>query len=179
MNPVLRHRGSFIVIAAVLTLLIVATGVIAATNKTTDTCLSPNDYVALYGEAPFKGHFSPATNFYQKSYTFQPSSAALDVSASDSPTIDAITLAAFYKARPTNPMSFAITTGFLSGDADSKKIAEQRADILSSELISEGIPDSAVTVTVSEYAADDDGVTPDGADTVSLTLTSTGNCTDQ
>ena len=175
----LRHRRSVIIIGALLIIALIAVSVVAATNSTSDTCLSPDDYLELHGEAPFKGHFSPATSFYHKSYTFQPSSTSLDVSASDSPTIDAISLAAFYKQRPTKPMRFTMTTGFLSGDVDSKKIAEQRAATIHSELISQGIPDSAITVTVSEYIANDDGVTPDGADTVSLTLMSTGNCTEQ
>ncbi len=175
-----RPAANKLLVAAIslLAVALVAVGIFAASRSRASTCITPQDYLAFYGEAPFESQFEPTVSFFHKEYGFLPDSATIDTGESDSLSIDATNLARFYSDRTGKPMSFTVAAVYEKDSTAGKTIAEQRAKVVTDALIKAGIPTDLIKPAITSYTTADDSELPDASDSVSLTLAASESCTE-
>lgn len=171
-----KSKRPLIIGIGLLAAVLAGLSIFAATTSES-TCISPEDYVSFYGEAPLKSRFNPTVSFFTNSYLFTDGTATIDTNESDSPAIDAAALARFYKERPKKPMVLTVSAGYNAGDSsNTKPVAEARAKLLGKSLTDAGIPAAAITTTVSPYTAASDDERSDAVHSASITLASASSC---
>lgn len=172
-------KKAVVIIITLFVLALVVLGSFVASRSTTVGCITPDDYLAFYGEEPLDTQFEPTASFFQKDYEFLPNSATINTNESDSPSIDAKNLASFYAARTDKPMLFTIATTYKKDETSDKVVAEQRAKHIADGLTEVGIPAHLITTTISTYTTSDKDVAqPNAVNSVSLTLAATESCTE-
>lgn len=179
LEPKINARIRRIIIVTLVTAASLVVAIMLLRALFAPTCFTANDYRSFYGSEPDESEsFSPGNAFFTGTYLFQPNSASIEASESDSPETDIEDLAALYKQHTERPIIFTIVAEYSTAAPGSKAIAEQRASVIQAMLKKAGIPDKAIAVSTINrlQTASTESDTPGQSDSVVLTLASNDSC---
>lgn len=173
-SPQKTGKKKFILLIALAVVLLIAMGtsLFLTSKRSSDMCLTRDDYKALVGSST-TDTLQPNQNFYTFYVDFADNTTTFSSLDGRNANETIKKMGDFYKSHPNKTILFSISLDAATGKTD---LAQQRITALKKALSAAGISESVISNSEPDELAQQEDEGLEFADTAAITITSADTC---